>query len=59
MGQSSTPNHKLRIAISGGGLAGATLANALVKHPHLDVHVYESALEFSERGASVGLALNA
>ncbi|KAI9881208.1 MAG: hypothetical protein M1830_007186 [Pleopsidium flavum] len=50
---------KLRIAITGGGLAGATLANALVHQPHLDVHLYESAPEFSERGAAVGLAVNA
>lgn len=50
---------KLRIAISGGGLAGASLANALFCHPHLEVHVYESAPEFSERGAAVGLAINA
>jgi salicylate hydroxylase len=46
----------LRIAIIGGGIAGATLANALVKHRHLDVHVYESAPEFSERGAGIGLS---
>lgn len=52
-------DRKLRIAISGGGLAGATLANALIKHSHIDVQVYESAAEFSERGASVGLAINA
>ncbi|KAH7329664.1 salicylate hydroxylase [Stachybotrys elegans] len=46
----------IRIAIIGGGIAGATLANALVKHVHLDVHVYESAPEFSERGAGIGLS---
>ena len=50
---------KLRIAITGGGLAGATLANALLDQPHLDIHIYESAPEFSERGAAVGLAVNA
>ena len=50
---------RLRIAITGGGLAGATLANALMKHPHLDVQIYESAPEFSERGAAVGLSINA
>ena len=54
-----TPFRKLSIAISGGGLAGATLANALVHQPHLEVNVYESAPEFSERGAAVGLAGNA
>ena len=54
-----TPLRKLRIAITGGGLAGATLANALVDQPHLDIHIYESAPKFSERGAAVGLAANA
>ena len=52
-------DHKLRIAISGGGLAGAALANALINYPHLDVNIYESASEFSERGAAVGIATNA
>lgn len=50
---------KIRIAIVGGGLAGATVANALYQHPHLDIHVYEAAPKFSERGAAVGLATNA
>lgn len=49
----------LRIAIIGGGLAGITLANTLVRIPHLDVQVYESAPEFSERGAALGLSSNA
>lgn len=49
----------IKIAIIGGGLAGATLAHALLRHAHLDVHVYESAPEFSERGAAVGLASDA
>ena len=49
----------IRIAVIGGGLAGATIAHALLRHAHLDVHVYESAPEFSERGAAVGLASDA
>ncbi|POS77599.1 hypothetical protein DHEL01_v204016 [Diaporthe helianthi] len=49
----------LKIAVIGGGLAGATIAHALLRHAHLDVHVYESAPEFSERGAAVGLASEA
>jgi len=49
---------RLRVAITGGGLAGATLVNALMKYPHLDVQIFESAPEFSERGAAVGLAKN-
>ena len=52
-------HQKPRIAISGGGLAGAAITNALINIPHLEVHVYESAPEFSERGAAVGLAINA
>ncbi|RYP35056.1 hypothetical protein DL767_003961 [Monosporascus sp. MG133] len=52
-------NPPLRIAIIGGGLAGATLANALVHIPHIDIQIYESAPSFSERGAAVGLGTNA
>ena len=50
---------KIRVAIIGGGLAGATLFNALLKHAHLDVDIFESAPHFSERGAAVGLSQNA
>lgn len=57
------PSHKMpekpstiKIAIIGGGLAGASIANALLRHAHLNIHVYEAAPEFSERGAAVGLA---
>ncbi|KAI0549717.1 salicylate hydroxylase [Xylaria curta] len=49
----------LKVAIIGGGLAGVTLGNALIQHPHIEVHIYESAPQFSERGAAVGLAINA
>ncbi|PGH03838.1 salicylate hydroxylase [Blastomyces parvus] len=48
----------IRIAITGGGMAGAALLHALLKHPHLDVHIFESAPEFREAGAAVGLARN-
>lgn len=47
------------IAISGVGLAGASLIHALVKNPHLDVHIFESAAAFKESGAAVGIARNA
>ncbi|KAJ8062167.1 hypothetical protein OCU04_008725 [Sclerotinia nivalis] len=53
------PTKKIRIAIIGGGLAGATLIHSLLKQPHLSIHIYESASVFSERGAAVGLAINA
>ncbi|KAG8163704.1 hypothetical protein KVR01_007001 [Diaporthe batatas] len=45
---------RIRVAIIGGGLAGTTVANALIQIPHLEVQVYESAPTFSERGAAVG-----
>ena len=46
---------RLRIAVVGGGLGGACLANALISQSHLDVHVFESKPKFSERGASLAL----
>ncbi|KAF3765288.1 FAD/NAD(P)-binding domain-containing protein [Cryphonectria parasitica EP155] len=46
----------IKIAVIGGGLAGASIANALLRYAHLEVHVYESAPEFSERGAAIGLS---
>ncbi|CAJ2510945.1 Uu.00g065700.m01.CDS01 [Anthostomella pinea] len=49
---------RIRVAIIGGGLAGASLANALFWLPHLDIQVFEAAPEFSERGASIGLSKN-
>jgi salicylate hydroxylase len=48
----------IRIAIIGGGLAGAILINALLQHSHLHVEIFEYAPEFSERGAAVGIAQN-
>lgn len=49
----------IRIAISGGGLAGATLLYALLPHQNLDVHIFESASAFKEAGAAVGMTRNA
>jgi salicylate hydroxylase len=49
----------IRIAISGGGLAGASLIHALLLHAHLDVHIFESATEFKEAGMAIGFARNA
>ncbi|KAI2614959.1 salicylate hydroxylase [Hypoxylon sp. NC1633] len=50
---------RIRLAIIGGGIAGATLANALTKHPHLEIHIYESAPQFTERGAAISFGVNA
>ncbi|THC93700.1 hypothetical protein EYZ11_006811 [Aspergillus tanneri] len=49
----------VRIAISGGGLAGACLLHALLPHAHLDVHIFESAAAFKEAGMAIGVARNA
>lgn len=49
----------IRIAILGGGVAGASLIHALSKFPHLDVHIFESATEFKEAGMAFGIARNA
>lgn len=49
----------IRIAISGGGLAGASLLYALLPHKHLDVHIFESASAFRESGMAIGFARNA
>ncbi|KAI1800519.1 FAD/NAD(P)-binding domain-containing protein [Daldinia bambusicola] len=47
---------RIRIGIVGGGIAGLTVAIALVKHSHVNVEVYESAPQFLERGAGIGLS---
>lgn len=52
-------SQQIRVAIIGGGLAGALLMNALTKYPQLDVQLYEAKPELQERGASVGLSVNA
>ncbi|KAF3071268.1 putative salicylate hydroxylase protein [Daldinia childiae] len=49
----------IRIAIVGGGAAGTSLLHALVKFPHLDVHIFESASEFKEAGMAFRIARNA
>ena len=45
--------------MSGGGLAGAAIARALYQQAHIEVNVYESAPEFSEKGMAIGMAINA
>lgn len=52
-------SQSIRVAISGGGLAGATLLYGLLPHRHLDVHIFESASAFKEAGAAVGMTRNA
>lgn len=49
----------IRVAIIGGGLAGASLIHALIKSPHLDVHIFEAAPQFKEAGMAIGIARNA
>ncbi|KAK4677533.1 hypothetical protein QC764_404510 [Podospora pseudoanserina] len=50
---------RIRVAISGGGLAGASLIQALLKHPQLDAHIFESATMFKEAGMAIGVTRNA
>ncbi|KAI1137265.1 FAD/NAD(P)-binding domain-containing protein [Hypoxylon sp. FL0543] len=52
-------NSPIRIAIIGGGLAGASLLHALIKFSHLDIHIFESAAAFKEAGMAIGIARNA
>ncbi|TVY14007.1 6-methylsalicylic acid decarboxylase atA [Lachnellula arida] len=52
-------SRSIRIAICGGGLAGASLLHALLPYTHLDVHIFESAAAFKETGMAIGVARNA
>ena len=55
----SPQSQSLRVAVVGGGIGGVVLALGLLKHDHVDVHVYESAPSFGEIGAGVALGPNA
>ena len=55
----TNPNPKISIAICGGGIGGLSLAIGLLRHPHLSVHIYESAAAFAEIGAGVSFGPNA
>ena len=55
----SVSDSKISIAICGGGVGGLSLAIGLLRHPHLEVHIYESALAFAEIGAGVSFGPNA
>lgn len=50
---------KLKVAVIGGGIAGLALTTQLVKYQHLDVHLFESAPQFSEIGAGISFGANA
>ena len=50
---------KIRVAVIGGGIAGLALTTQLVKNKHLDVHLFESASQFSEIGAGISFGANA
>ena len=56
--ESSRPS-PIHIAIAGGGIGGLCLMLGLLKHPHIDVNVYEAAPTFSEFGAGVEIGPNA
>ncbi|KAK0103266.1 hypothetical protein ONS95_005299 [Cadophora gregata] len=49
---------KLHIAIAGAGIAGLTAAIALLKHPLIEISIYEKATELKEIGASIALGPN-
>ncbi|KAK4233165.1 salicylate hydroxylase [Achaetomium macrosporum] len=55
----SDTRRTIRIAISGGGIAGASLLYALLQHPHIDGHIFESSAAFKEAGMAIGVARNA
>ncbi|KAL2070950.1 hypothetical protein VTL71DRAFT_13976 [Oculimacula yallundae] len=51
-------SEKLHIAIAGAGIAGLTVAIALLQHPLIKVSIYEKATELKEIGASIALGPN-
>lgn len=54
----ANPSPKLEIVIAGAGIAGLTAAIALLKHPLINVQIYEQATELREIGASIALGPN-
>lgn len=48
----------MEVAICGAGIAGLTSAIALLKHPNINVQIYEQANELREIGASIALGPN-
>ena len=49
----------INVAVIGGGMGGLCLAIGLLKHPHINVQIYEGAHKFSEIGAGVVFGPNA
>lgn len=50
---------EIKVAVIGGGIAGLALMTQLVENAHLDVHLFESAAQFSEIGAGISFGANA
>ncbi|EME41299.1 hypothetical protein DOTSEDRAFT_55160 [Dothistroma septosporum NZE10] len=51
-------SEKSRVAISGGGITGATLLHILLTDQHLDVHIFKSASASKEAGMEIGVTRN-
>ena len=49
---------KKRIAIIGGGIAGLTFANCIIKN-NFDIHIFEKKEKFGEFGAAISVFPNA
>ena len=56
---SSPAPANLNIAIIGGGIGGICLALGLLKHPHINVQIYEAAPVWVQIGAALGFGPNA
>lgn len=50
---------RINVAVIGGGMGGLCVAIGLLKHPQLNVQIYEAAHKFSEIGAGVAFGPNA
>ncbi|KAI1778824.1 hypothetical protein F4818DRAFT_402562 [Hypoxylon cercidicola] len=55
----SSSSSTIRVAIIGGGLAGATLLRGLLRYPHLGVDMYESRPAFREEGPGLAFTTSA
>lgn len=54
-----TDTDPLRVAITGGGVAGASLMHALLQYKNIDAHIFEAASAFREAGLAIGIARQA